>query len=173
MALFKKRLSEKEASAQFVLFLAQGARDVWPYGKQLLSTVFTDSAPIEDDEKAIFNLFLSMMAFQLFNLEHLFSHDQSMRIRQWVFACVTTSPDDKYAVDELNNYFSAAQMGTNAKVFGGNPAFEMLSRSLDKLLGDSRPSSYSQIHFMAMLDIFAHVPVYWKMVKDNYKLSVT
>lgn len=183
MPLFKKKLTEQEASAQFVLYIMKEVRDAWPSIHKNLKDTFKEKFTIEDENIARFDLALAAIAQDLQAVKNLFPKDQAERMYQWVLHCIDVPEYGEYAKEEVEKYSESFQKSID-KIKQGeseNPLDTISTRLLHRWLGENirnfeiemdgkKTGIMSPIAVMMVTSILVAFVGTWKRIKENFKL---
>jgi len=181
MPLFKRKISEQEAAAQFVLSVVEKTRDAWPTIHEDLKDSYKDRFIIEDERMAIFDLVLAVIGQEIQGLRNLFQKDQSERLRKWVLACIDSPEYGEYAKSEIKEYDESFQRSVRNIERGENPLDVIPARLLHRCLGENIKNFYVEIGskktgiidpllVIQVTNILVAFTGTWKMIKENFKL---
>lgn len=176
MGLFgKKKLSEIEASSQFVLMVTKGVQQHWPAIAHELNDMLQlqteDSIP--NDQNAGFEFVLAVIATQIQALTNLLAADQASRIRKYVMQCISSPELGTYpreAIQEYQNAWDQALQKLEPPVYGiATVLFDKLECRSAVDLGGARFKD------PLLLDALAGKLVtlgggWWKTTTQKYKL---
>ena len=178
MLLFKKKITEKQASASFVLSMVEKTRDAWPTVYENLSDSYGDKFIIEDQRMATFDLALAALAQEIQAFKNLFPKEQSERLRKWVLACIDSPEYGEYAKSEVEEYDESFQQSfKNIE----NPLDAVSARLLHRWLGENvknfdveidgkKTGIIDPLLVMQVTNILITFTGTWKMIKENLRL---
>lgn len=178
---FKKKLTEQEATSQFVLYIMKEAQEGWPTIHKSLKDVFKEKFIIEDEKMAPFDLAIAALAQDLQSVKNLFSKDRAERIEKWVLKCIDTEDWGEYAVDEAKKYGESFQKAIQNINAGGDPLSAIPARLLHHWLGKniqnfdvemngSKTGIISPILLIMVSSFLAAFLGFWKKLRDNFKI---
>jgi len=174
MGLFgKKKLTEIEAAACFVLMVTKGVQQQWPQIVKELKGIIQAEDAISNDQYASFEFVLAVIAFQIQALPNLLSADQASRIREYVMQCISAPELGDYPREALKEYQSAWDQSLQN---GEPPFFGIASVLFDKLgcrsfveLGEAKFKSPLLLSALSEKVVMFGGP-WWKTVTRQYKL---
>jgi hypothetical protein len=181
MSLFKKKLTEQEAAAHFVLHVMTESQNIWPETHKLLKETFKEKFVVEDETMAAFDFALAAIAQSLQPINNLFPKDQAKRVEQYVFECIDTEDYGEYAKDEVRKYSEAFKESVKTIEIGGNTLEVISVRLLHRMLGEKirnfevkiseeEAGVISPLLVMAITNVLISFAGTWKHIKDNFKL---
>jgi len=181
MPLFKKKLTEQEAAAQFVLYIMKEAQAAWPSLYKSLNDTFKKKFIVEDETMAAFDLALAALAQDLRAVKNLFPKDQAERIEKWVYQCIDTEDWGEYAVEEVKKYGEKFQIDIQNINVGGDPLSAIPARLVQRWLGQNvhnfvvemnggKAGIISPVLLMMVTGTLTTFIGTWKRIKDNFKL---
>jgi len=181
MSLFKKKLTEQEAAAQFVLYIIKEAQNAYPTIYKSLKDFFKEKFVVEDEKMAAFDLALAAIAQDLQAVKNLFPKDQAERIEKWVLKCIDTEDWGEYAVDEVKKYGEKFQKDVQNINTGGDPLSAIPARLLQRWLGENiqnfdvemngkKTGIISPILLSMISGTLVAFLGTWKKLKDNFNL---
>ncbi|MDI6816316.1 MAG: hypothetical protein QME41_03860 [Actinomycetota bacterium] len=88
MTFLKKKISEHEAAAVFVLSIFQAVEKAWPDILNDFESYFKNEVAIPNDDFATFNLSLAITSLELSALWNLFPRDQAERLANESMKCI-------------------------------------------------------------------------------------
>ncbi len=178
MPLFKKKITEQEAAAHFVLSVMERTRDMWPNIYDDLRNSYGDRVTIGDQTMAAFDLALAVLSQEIQALRNLFPKDQSERLRKWVLACIDSTEYGEYAKNEVKEYDESFQQSLkNAE----NPLDAISIRLLHRWLGrnvknfeirigSEKTGIIDPLLVMRVRGILVTFTRTWETIKENFKL---
>lgn len=181
MALFKRKINEQKAAAQFVLSVVEKTRDAWPTIYEDLKNSYKERFIIEDQTTAVFDLALAVLGQEIQALRNLFPNDQSERLRKWVFACIDSPEYGEYAKSEVEGYDESFQRSARNIEQGENPLDAIPTRLLHRWLGENiknfdveiggkKTGIIDPLLIMQVTNILLAFTGTWKMIKENFRL---
>lgn len=183
MDFFKKKITEQEASSQFVLYLVKEAQSNWPVIHQKMKDNFGDKFIVENDHMAAFDLALAAIAQELQAVKNLYPKEQAERIEKWVLDCINTEDWGEYAVSEVTKYAEKFQNDVQNINNGGDPLSAIPARLLHRWLGSNiqnfemetqgqKTGFLSPVLLMTVSGVLTAFLGTWKRIKDEYKLVI-
>jgi hypothetical protein len=169
----KKKLSEIEASGQFVLMVTKGVRQHWPEIARELKGMLQAGDSISDDQYASFEFMLAVVATQIQALPNLLTTDQASRVREYIMKCISSPELGAYPREAIQEYQNAWDQALQQKEY---PFDGVASVLFDKLkcrstvdIGGARFKS------PLLLDVLSEKVVtfggpWWKTITQDYKL---
>ncbi len=181
MSFFKKKITEQEAAAQFVLYITKEAQNTWPTIYKSLQDSFKDKLVVEDETMAAFDLTLAAIAQDLQAVKNLFPKDQAERIEKWVLKCIDTKDWGEYAIDEVKKYGEKFQKEIQNISTGGDPLSAIPARLLQRWIGKNiqkfdveingkKTGFIDPILLMMISSTLTAFLGTWKKLKDNFNL---
>lgn len=181
MSLFKKKLTEQEAAALFVLYIIKEVQDAWPTIHKNLKDLFKEKFVVEDEKMAVFDLVLAAIAQDLQAVKNLFPKDQAERIEKWVLKCIDTEDWGEYAVDEVKKYGEKFQKEIQNISAGGDPLSAIPARLLQRWLGKNiqnfevemngkKTGIIDPVLLLMVSSILISFLGTWKRLKDNFEI---
>jgi hypothetical protein len=174
--LFRKRITEQDAAAAFVLNMASKSRSLWPIIKNSFN-IMNNELPLMNNEMAIFNLFLAGIVLELQVLSNIYPR-QSERVVRLVIKIIDSDSVGEYAVDEMANYNEAYYNSIDNKE---NPVDSISTILLHRWFGNNLANFCIEID-NKKTDIISPVLImlattkivlllgFWKGISINYKL---
>ncbi len=181
MSLFKKKLTEQEAAAQFVLYIVKEAQAAWPTIYKNLKDTFKEEFVVEDETMAAFDLALAAIAQDLQAVKNLFPKDQAERIEKWIYQCINTEDWGEYAMEEVKKYGEKFQKDIQNINAGGDPVSAIPARLVQRWLGKNihnfdvemngkKTGIINPVLLMMVTGTLTAFLGTWKRMKDNFKL---
>ena len=174
MGLFgKKKLSEIEASGQFVLMVTKGARQHWPEIASELKGMFQAEDSISDDQHASFEFVLAVIALQIQALPNLLAADQATRVREYVIKCISSPELGAYprqAIQEYQNAWDQALEQAEPPFYGiASVLFDKLKCRSTMEIGGARFKDPLLLDALSGKVVTFGGP-WWKTITQEYKL---
>lgn len=181
MPLFKKKLTEQEAAAQFVLHIMRETQVAWPTIRKSLKDTFKEKFIVEDETMAAFDLALAAIAQDLQAVRNLFPNDQAERIKKWVYQFIDTEDWGEYAVAEVKKYGEKFQIDIQNINAGGDPLSAIPARLVQRWLGQNihnfvvemngdKTGIISPVLLMMIGGTLSAFLGTWKRIKNDFKL---
>ncbi|MGD0352926.1 MAG: hypothetical protein ABSB38_05475 [Dehalococcoidia bacterium] len=177
MSLFKKEITEEEASRQFVLAKLQEGNEWWQQTYAGLKDTFGEKFIIQDENMGIFDLLLAKIALHINSLRNLFPSAQSKRIRGHILKYVTSLEHADYTINEMQEY---ERVYNESVRLTENPIDAIAARLLRKWLGerivdfefeffDKKTGAISPM-LLFFVDNIVTEGSGWKIIKDNFNI---
>ena len=177
----KKKLTEQEAAAQFVLYIIKEAKSAWPIIHKNLKDYFKEKFIVENEKMAAFDLSLAAIAQDLQVVKNLFPKDQAERIEKWVLKCIDTEDWGEYALDEVKRYSDKFENNIQNISAGGDPLSAIPARLLQRWLGKNiqnfdvemsgkKTGIINPVLLMMVSSMLVALLGTWKRLKDNFKI---
>lgn len=169
----KAKLSEIEATGQFVLMVTKGVQQRWPEIADDLKGMFQPEDSISDNRQASYEFVLAVIATQIQALPNLLPADQASRIRECVMRCIS-SPDlgayPREAIQEYQNAWDQALQQAEPPFYGiASVLFDKLGCRGTVELGGTRFKD--PLLLMALSEkVVTFGGPWWKTVTQTYKL---
>jgi len=174
----RKKITEEEASCEFVLAKVQHGKETWQETYASLRGAFGEEFTVQDEGMAAFDLFLASMACDIKSLKNLFPPGQANRIRKHILKYVRSPEYGDYAIDELREYERVYD--ESLKELVNLPTDAVAARLLRKWLGPNityfevvvggkKTGVISPMLVMAAMMVITE-NLGWKIIKDNYEL---
>lgn len=187
MPLFKRKITEQEATSHFIRSIMDEASSAWPSILEELKDTFQEQFVLEDEKMANLDLSLAAISLDLQAIKNLFTNVQAERIEKWVYEYFKGKDWREYAVDEIKKYEKEFQEHTPNMYVGINPLSAVSARLLSRWLGENIHnfeidmgdlgngektgivSISPQMQMMVDL-LLADFIGKWKKIKDNFRL---
>ena len=174
MGLFdKKKITETEIAGQFVITITEGVQENWLSIAKELSQLLQSNRVISEDQYAVFEFALAVIATQIQALPNLLKQEQASRIRNYILKCISSPELGSYPKEAIEAY----QDAWNASLEQGEPPFYGIASVLfDKLeCGDTveigSEKFKSPILIMALSEqVVKFGGSWWKNVIEKYKI---
>ena len=173
----KKKVTEEEASRQFVLAKVQHALEAWPETYASLRRTFGAEFAVQDEVMAPFDLLLASMTVDIKSLRNLFPREQADRIRKYILKYARSPEYGKYTMDEIKAYEKVYDKSLKEPSL---PTDAVAARLLHRWLGANirrfevevggkKAGVISPLLVMAAMAAVTENPA-WKVIKDNFEL---
>jgi hypothetical protein len=181
MSHSKKKLTEQEAAAQFVLYIIKETQTAWPTIYKHLKDWFKEKFIVEDETVAAFDLALAAIAQDLQAVKNLFPKEQAKRIEKWVYRCIDTEDWGEYAIKEVKKYGEKFQEGIQNINTGRDPVSAIPAHLVQRWLGKNiynfdvemsgkKIGIISPVLLMMITGTLTSFLGFWKRVDENFKL---
>lgn len=177
MALFKKKITEEEASRQFVLAKVQEGKKFWTMTYSTLKDQFGEKAIIQNEDMGVLDLFLAKIALHIQSLKNLFPSEQASRIHKYMLKYVNSPEYGDYAMSEIMEYDRIYNESIKSEE---NPVDAVAARLLRRWFGanitdfDVELGNKKTGIISPLLVMFATMVITegsgWKIIKDNFNI---
>ena len=183
MFSFKKKITEQEVAASFVLFSFRGARDYWPKVKKNIQKGF-QKISFNDERKAQLDLALAIIAQEMQAVENLFPQEQAERINRWVLNIINTKEDGEYSYKTTFRYYVKFKKELGNISSGGDPLSVIPGLLLENWLGqdirnytlkikDRQTDILDPLLLSVASGVLSCFLGYFKGIKEQYKIVQT
>jgi len=181
MSSSKEKITEREAASYFVLNIIRMVKRSWPTIYENFKEIFKEKFVIENEEMAIFDLTLAIIAQELQAVKNLFSKDQAERIRRWVLKCINTKDWGKYVINEIKKYEKRFQTEIQNIEKGGDPLSAISTRLAHRWLGKNiknfevekkgkKTGIINPLLIMMITEVLITFVGIWKKFKDEFEI---
>jgi hypothetical protein len=103
----QEKLSDVQAAGQFVVSIVKTIQHEWSNIATEITRMLLLKEPISTGPYAAFEFALAVLAVEVQALPNLLSAEQAVRIREYVFRCISSTDLGSYPRDAISEYQSA------------------------------------------------------------------
>ena len=107
MGLFgKKKISEREAVGQFIVYVSTRVKEIWPFAVEHLKSLAPIDDSMVDDLQARYELVVAVISIHTLALPAVMSTDLAIRIQQQILKCLNVPEQDGLPLRLFDKYSS-------------------------------------------------------------------